>query len=74
MIWRRCVVYSLGSVLGLLLYLASRVVRGGATSSLLYGAHVASRLGCTEITALGDRDTLRRPPATASIRSDGPLI
>ncbi len=47
---RRCVVWCLGCTVGLLLYLAWRVLEGGATGSLLCGAAVASRLGCTEIT------------------------
>ncbi len=51
MIWlRRCVVWCLGCTVGLLLYWAWRVREGGATASLLCGAAVACKLGCTEIT------------------------
>ena len=74
MIWRRCVVYSLGCVLGLLLYLASRLVRGGATASLLCGAHIACKLGCTEITS---RDGVGSPPSpqdTVYIKSAAPSM
>jgi hypothetical protein len=56
--WPRCVVLFLSFFLGLLLWLASRLTKGGATASLLCGAHIASKLGCTEVTSLCvDRDT-----------------
>ena len=48
--WRRYVVLCLGSIVGLLLYLAWRVLKGGATASILCGAAIASRLGCTDVT------------------------
>ena len=59
---RRCVVLCLGCTVGLLLYLAWRVREGGATASLLCGAAVACKLGCTEITNFtepADSRTLR---------------
>jgi len=70
--WRRSVVLSLGSILGLLLYCASRLVRGGATASLLCGAHIASKLGCTEITSLVDPSTPLRLLVDRCISSAAP--
>jgi len=63
-IWlRRSVVLCLGCTVGLLLYCAWRVIEGGATASLLCGAAVASRLGCSEVTAVIE------PLGTATPRS-----
>ncbi len=73
MIWRRLVVCSLGSVLGLLLYLSGRLVRGGTTASLLYGAAIAHKLASTEITCEVGVGTPPSLQDAAYIKSGGRL-
>ena len=65
---RRCVVLCLGCTVGLLLYWSWRVREGGATASLLCGAAVASKLGCTEIT------NFTEPVASRTLRSWRDLV
>ena len=59
--WRRCVVLCLACIVGPLLYLAWRIVEGGATALILSAAAIASKLGCTEITSLSDAEGIRTP-------------
>ena len=59
--WRRCVVLCLACIVGPLLYLAWRIVEGGATALILSSAAIAFKLGCTEITSLSDAEGIRTP-------------
>ena len=73
MTWRGWVVCSLGCVLGLTLYLAGRLVRGGATGSLLFAAAIAHKLGSTEITCAVGLGSPPSPPDSLYTRSAAPL-
>ena len=68
MIWRRCVVLIVGSILGLLLYLGWRLIGDGTWQSLLFAVRIASRLGCTGITFGGTLAIPLRPPDALSTK------